>query len=82
MHQDSLSPVLIATHTRLDHLKKTIEALSSNLLANKTDLFIASDAAKMEAEKPLVERIREYIDKISGFRTVKQIMSNSFLTYS
>lgn len=73
MHHDSLAPVLIATHTRLDHLKRTIEALSSNLLANRTDLFIASDAARMEAEEPAVKRIREYIDKIDGFRSIKKI---------
>ena len=42
----SLSPIILFVYNRPDHTKKTIEALKKNDLANKSELFIYSDAAK------------------------------------
>ena len=69
----SLAPVLIATHTRIDHLKQTISALRQNGLAAKTHLFIASDAARNENEEQQVVSVRKYIDSIDGFLAVTKI---------
>lgn len=68
-----LAPVLIATHTRINHLAQTIDALKQNLWAECTDLFIASDAASCDDEKQKVKEIREYLKSISGFKSVNLI---------
>ncbi|AWW49196.1 hypothetical protein POPA111323_09655 [Polynucleobacter paneuropaeus] len=73
MELSSLAPVLVATHTRIDHLMQTISALRRNELASKTHLFIASDAARSESEQQKVLRIREYINSIDGFWAVTKI---------
>ncbi|MDA7700428.1 hypothetical protein N8804_01115 [Methylophilaceae bacterium] len=69
-----LAPVLIATHTRIDHLAQTIEALKKNLWAEGTDLFISSDAASCDDEKQKVKEIRRYIKRISGFKSLNLII--------
>lgn len=73
MESHSLAPVLVATHTRIDHLKQTISALRLNELASKTHLFIASDAARNEDEEKQVIRVRKYIDSIDGFWAITKI---------
>jgi hypothetical protein len=73
MELHSLAPVLVATHTRINHLMQTISALRQNELASNTHLFIASDAARNEIEEKQVLRIRKYIDSIDSFLTVTRI---------
>jgi hypothetical protein len=73
MEPRALAPVLVATHTRIDHLKRTISALRENELAAKTHLFIASDAARDENEVKQVMTVRNYIDSIDGFLAVTKI---------
>lgn len=68
-----LAPVVIYTYSRLYHLQQTITALQQNFLASKSVLYVVSDAAKSDTAKPLVNRIREYVDGISGFREVVRI---------
>lgn len=70
----NLAPMLIHTYTRLDHLKKTIEALLKNELASATDLIIASDYSKNEEDLHAVLLVREYIDSIKGFKSITKIL--------
>lgn len=65
----ALAPVGISTYTRLEQLTKTITALKKNALALETELYIFSDAARPE-DKALVEKVRNYIQKIDGFKKV------------
>ena len=67
------APVLIGTYTRLAHLQQAVAALQRSHLANETDLFIASDFQKTDADAEAVEKIREYISGITGFRSVNKI---------
>lgn len=73
----SRAPVLIGTYTRLDHLKKTVDALAKNTLASETDLYIASDFAASEKDQSSVDNIRSYIKSISGFKSLNLILRPS-----
>lgn len=66
-----LSPITIFVYNRLDHTKKTIEALQKNELARDSDLIIFSDAAKNEANAGSVRVLRDYLKTINGFKSVK-----------
>lgn len=68
--KQELAPVVMFVYNRLDSVEQTIENLKRNELANQTDLFIYSDAAKKEKQVENVKRVREYIHKIDGFKSV------------
>ena len=69
----SLAPVVFFVYNRLDHTAKTIEALKKNTLANESDLIIYSDGAKNDSSKQHVDQVREFIDTIYGFKSIKII---------
>ena len=50
MSERMMAPVVLFTYNRPEHTKHTIEALAANELAEKTELFVFSDAAKKEAD--------------------------------
>lgn len=64
------SPIALFAYNRPDHIRKTIEALKANFLAKESDLFIFSDGHKNELDKDGVNRVREHIKTISGFKKV------------
>lgn len=66
----TVAPVLIITYNRYDHLRQTVEALKQNYLADQTDLFIASDYPKSELDSESVQKVRDYIKSICGFKSV------------
>lgn len=65
-----LSPIILFTYNRLEHTKKTINALKKNLLAEQSHLYIYSDGYKNEKDKEQVLAIRRYIKTIKGFINV------------
>lgn len=82
-----LAPVVMFVYNRLDSVEQTIENLKKNELADQTDLFIFSDAAKKEKQAESVKLVREYIHKIDGFKSVHIIeaeknkgLANSVIT--
>lgn len=84
------APVVMFVYNRLEHTRKTIEALQKNYLAEMTDLYIFCDAAKDEAGKDSVLAVREYIKNgidINAFNRLKIIeqkenkgLANSIIT--
>lgn len=68
-----LAPVVLFVYNRLEHTIRTIEALSANNLAEKTDLIIYSDGWKNEIDIPKVLNIRSYLGKIKGFKNIEVI---------
>ncbi len=68
-----LAPVVIFVYNRPEHTKKTIEALSKNVLAKETEVFIYCDAAKNEKSKERVEQVRDYVDSLSKRNYFKSI---------
>ena len=65
-----LAPVVMFVYNRLDSVEQTIENLKRNELAEQTELFIFSDAAKKESQVENVGLVRNYIHKIDGFKSV------------
>jgi hypothetical protein len=71
-----LAPVVVYTYSRLNHLQRTVSALQDNYLARRSVLYVVSDGAKNADHKPLVDRVREYLDGVGGFREVVRIYRN------
>ncbi len=67
---NKLSPIVLFVYSRPWHTKQTVEALQKNELAKESKLFIYSDEAKDEDARKSVDEVREYIDKIDGFKKV------------
>ena len=68
-----LAPVVLFTYSRIDHTKKTVESLKTNILASQTKLYIVSDGARGESDMESVRSVREYCKTISGFAEVRLI---------
>ncbi|MGJ7920808.1 glycosyltransferase family A protein [Neobacillus sp. LXY-4] len=56
------APVILFVYNRLDHVRKTIEALAINTLAKDSELFIFSDGPKNEETIEGVLEVRRYIN--------------------
>src|SRR6185436_10465038 len=70
MNHYAMTPVLIVTYDRLEHLKRTITSLQANVCAEQTDLFIASDYQRTDSEASKVAAVRNYLKSIDGFRSI------------
>ena len=66
MAEKKTAPVILFTYNRPEHTRRTIEALAKNELAQDTELFVFSDAAKKEADRGKVQEIRDYVAQ-AGF---------------
>jgi len=71
-----LSPIVLFVYNRLEHTKKTVEALKNNFLAKESDLFIFSDGPKDELGNLKVDNLRKYLKTVSGFKNVNIIEQN------
>jgi len=70
---NNLAPIVLFVYNRPWHTKQTVEALQKNKLAKESELFVYCDNAKNEDEKENVRGVRNYIDKINGFKKVTVI---------
>ena len=73
MKPNNIAPIVLFVYNRLWHSRKTIDALKKNELALKSELFIYADGAKNEKESNQVFEVRNYIQKVSGFKKVTVI---------
>ncbi len=64
------APIVLFVYNRLEHTKKTVEALKKNEFAKESMLFIYSDAEKDNSEKISVDEVRNYVRSIEGFKTL------------
>lgn len=71
-----LAPICLFTYIRLAETRQTIEALQNNFLANESDLIIFSDGAKDKSSQDKIEKVREYIRTVSGFKSIQIIESS------
>ena len=67
----SLAPIALFTHSRLDHLRRTTEALALNPEAMDSELLVFSDGPRSELEAQSVQQVREHLYSLSGFRSVR-----------
>jgi len=66
----TLAPIVLFVYNRADHTEQTIEALKNNILAEDSNLYIYSDAAKNANAIQAVLEVRGYIKSVKGFKTV------------
>ena len=66
----NLAPIVLFVYNRPWHTQQTIEALQKNNLADESELFIYSDEAKNEDTQKSVDEVRNYVDRIDGFKKV------------
>ncbi len=73
---NKFAPIVIFCYDRVEHLKKTVESLLKNVEAKQSILYIYSDGYKNEADKNLIQNVRDYIDTIEGFKAIYKIKRN------
>ena len=66
----TLSPVVLFVYNRLDHTRRTIDALRKNELAQESELIVFSDAPVSEEQVEDVNKVRQYIHNIEGFKSI------------
>jgi len=64
------APIALFAYNRPWHTRRTVEALQRNALAERSDLFIFSDAPKRPDSADAVRQVRDYIKTISGFKSI------------
>lgn len=65
-----LAPIVLFVYNRPWHTQQTVKALQNNDLADESKLYIFSDTAKNDTEVENVEKVREYIKTIYGFKHI------------
>jgi hypothetical protein len=70
---DRIAPIVLFVYNRLEHIKKTVEALQMSKLAKDSELFIYSDAHRNADDRMKIDEVRKYIESIDGFKKVTVI---------
>lgn len=70
MNNNILAPIVLFVYNRLDHTKKTVDALKKNLLADKSTLYIYSDGPKNQQTDQPIKILRKYLHTIDGFKNI------------
>lgn len=65
-----LAPIALFVYNRPKHLRRTVESLRANKLAQQSNLFVFADAAKNESVASAVEAVRNFVRTIKGFKSV------------
>ena len=65
-----LAPIILFVYNRPKHTETCKNALKKNTLAKASQLYVFSDAAKKEKDFENVNKVREIINKIDGFKKV------------
>lgn len=68
-----LSPVVLFVYNRIETTMQTLSCLKANTLAARTDLYIYSDGGTDESSWKVVNKLRDYLRTITGFKTVNII---------
>lgn len=67
---NNFSPILITTLNRHDHFKRCIDSLSRCVHSEETELYIALDYPFRDSHWEGYNRIKDFIDHITGFKAV------------
>jgi len=70
------APLALFVYKRLWHTRQTVEYLQRNRLADQTDLIIFSDGPAREEDALAVAEVRDYIQSITGFKSVVVLESD------
>lgn len=66
-----LAPIVLFAHSRLGHLRQTVDALLANPEARGSDLVVFSDGPRLTSELEQVVEVRDYLSTIRGFKSVE-----------
>jgi len=66
----SYAPIVLFVYNRLTHTQQTVNALKTNKLAKKSELYVYSDGPKDKNLKKSVDEVRRYIKTITGFKKI------------
>lgn len=75
----SLSPIVLFVYNRLEHTRKTVEALQKNTLAKDSELYVFADGPILRQSsegQAKVKEVRNYIKTITGFKKIEIILRN------
>jgi hypothetical protein len=67
------APIAIFAYRRLDHLRRTIEALAANAEATASDVLVFSDGARDQAAEEDVAAVRQFLRTVDGFGSLRVI---------
>ncbi len=70
---NDLAPIIFICYNRYHHVVKSLSSLKKNKLAKKSKIIIFSDGAKDGINKDKIRKVREYLKKLSGFKSKKII---------
>ena len=69
----SYAPILLFVYNRPEHTHRCIESLLKNTLASESNLFIYADGVKDSTQQEAVNKVRNYIRTIQGFKQITLI---------
>jgi len=75
----NLAPIALFVYNRPEHTRRTLSFLQKNQLAENSRLFIFADGARTEADRPKVEQVRQLLNDVTGFKSVKVITNETNL---
>jgi len=70
------APIVLFVYNRPDLLRRTLRSLSACTLAAESELFIFADGPKTEADMIIVNKVRDIIWSIKGYKRVTIFFSN------
>lgn len=73
------APIVLFAYSRLDHLKRTIDSLLRNEESAQTNIYIYCDGPRCESDIEKVNAVRNYVQSINGFLSVKYVFRNANL---
>lgn len=66
----SFAPIALFVYNRVEHTRRTVAALQKNKEAIRSELFIFSDAPKSKSANEQVQKVRDYLGTIDGFKKI------------
>lgn len=76
--ENNLAPVVVFSYNRVDHLEKTLKALSSNYLAEDSALIVFSDGPRADKDEKGVNEVRNFLEtfkKNTVFKSIEIVIS-------
>jgi hypothetical protein len=67
------SPIALFAFNRPDHLRRTIDALCQNPEAARSELYVFCDGPRSDADRGLIEEVRNIAEGIAGFQKVSVV---------
>lgn len=70
IHNLDFAPIVLFTYNRMLHTQETLNYLSRNQFAKKSELFIYSDGPKGDSDTEKVGELRRYFRTLTGFKSI------------